>query len=573
MDQREEVLPVMDEAYEEFLDQFSDGVIVIDGEYHIISFSRGAERITGFKAGDVIGKVFDEVFHATVDEPTSPLGEVLRTGEPVSNRHTSISSADNAMIPISVSASPLRNARGSVVGLVISFRNELEIYQLTRELYKETSLLHSILNSIADGVLTIDTSWRITSFNPAAERITGYTREQVLGKSCNVVLASQVCSENCPLRRTIDTGETITNIESSIIDATGKIVPVSVNTALLRDDRGTIIGGVETFRDLSRIKQLAHELHEQYSFSNIVGKNPAMQRIYEIISTVSGTDSTVLILGETGTGKDLVAKAIHYHSPRHKEAFVKVSCAALPETLLESELFGYTRGAFTGAVRDKPGRFQLADGGTIFLDEIGDLSPTVQVKLLRILEEQQFEPLGATKPITVNVRIIAATNRDLESGIREGWFREDLYYRLQVVPITLPPLRQRKDDIPLLIDHFLKKNSKKMGKHITSVSREVLELMVDHPWTGNVRQLEHAIEYASIHCRGHMIQLHHLPEQIRALKERERGQDEKLSLEEAEKGIIERTLQQNGYSRSKTARSLKISRTTLWRKMKHHGID
>jgi PAS domain S-box-containing protein len=562
----------MNEAYEEFLDQFSDGIIAIDGQHHIISFSKGAERITGFKASEVTGKTCKEVFHTAIDEPGSPLGEVLSTGKPVANAHLTVSTADGEMIPLSVDASPLRNARGSPVGLVISFRNTLEVYQLTRSLSEESLLLQSILNSIADGVLTIDTSWRITSFNPAAERITGYRRNEVLGKPCSVVLKSHMCGEECPLTKTIDTGKMITNIETCIMDAKGRQVPVSVNTALLRDENGTIIGGVETFRDLSRIKQLANELHAQYSFSNIVGKNPTMQRIYEIIDTVSATNATVLILGETGTGKDLVARAIHYNSPRREEPFVKVSCAAIPETLLESELFGHTRGAFTGAIRDKPGRFQLADGGTIFLDEIGDLSPSVQVKLLRILEEQRFEPLGATKPMSVDVRIIAATNRDLQSGISEGWFREDLFYRLNVIPITLPPLRQRKDDIPLLIDHFIRKNNEKTGNHISSASSNVLELMIDHPWTGNVRQLEHAIEYACIHCKGHVIQLHHLPEQIQSFREKGRFLDGERSLEDAEKRIIERTLKQHGWNKTGTARNLKISRTTLWRKMKHYGI-
>jgi PAS domain S-box-containing protein len=563
---------VMDETYEEFLDQFSDGVIAIDSEQRIISFSRGAERITGFEAPLVTGKSFREVFQASIDEPDSSIGKVFRTGKPVANANMNITTARNETIPISADASPLRNTQGTLVGLVISFRNNLEVYQLTRSLYKESALRQSILNSIADGVLTIDTSWRITSFNPAAERITGYKRKQVLGKPCSVVLKSHMCNEECPLTKTIDTGKTITNTETHLMDAKGREVPVSVNTALLRDETGAIIGGVETFRDLTKLRQLSNELEGQYSFSNIVGKNPSMQRIYEIIDAVSGTDSTVLILGETGTGKDLVAKAIHYHSPRRKEPFIKVSCAAIPETLLESELFGYTRGAFTGATHDKPGRFQLADRGTIFLDEIGDLSPPVQVKLLRILEERQLEPLGSTKPIGVDVRIIAATNRDLQAGIKEGWFREDLYYRLNVVPVTLPPLRQRKDDIPLLIDHFIRKDNERTGKHIASVSRGVLELMIDYPWTGNVRQLEHAIEYAFIHCKGHVIQLHHLPEQIRASKKNEHLLEGHRSLQDAEKKIIMQALREHGYNRKHTARNLKISRTTLWRKMKKYGI-
>jgi len=380
-----------------------------------------------------------------------------------------------------------------------------------------------------------------------------------------------VCNRDCPLRRTIETGETITNFEMNFITAQERRIPVNVSTAPLIDENGEVIGGVETFRDLSVLKYLRDELKGKYSFRNIIGKNPGMQKIYNLIEVVSNSNSTVLITGETGTGKDLVARAIHYNSLRRAKPFIKVSCAALPETLLESELFGHKKGAFTGAVRDKPGRFQLADGGTIFLDEVGEIPLSIQVKLLRIIEEQEFEALGDTKSTKVDVRIIAATNRDLKKEIREGRFREDLFYRLNVIPIHLPPLRERKDDIPLLVEHIIKTLNEREGRNIHSVSRETMELLLDYDWIGNVRELENAIEYAFVHCDGNIILPQHLPVDIRKLK-KEEARIEGKTLAELEKEFIKKMLKANNFDRGKTAKALRISRTTLWRKIKKYGI-
>ncbi|MCK4235171.1 sigma 54-interacting transcriptional regulator [candidate division WOR-3 bacterium] len=563
---------ISQEAYEDFLDKFSDGVVAIDKNLRIISFSKGAERITGYAAAEITGKTCKEIFKSNMCDKGCPVKNVIETGQPVSNIHNDIKNSKNETIPISVNVSPLLNIHRELIGAVLSFRNVLEIYHLTAELFKESTLLQSILDSIAEGVFTVDTKWQVTSFNPSAEKITGYKKEEVIGKSCSVVLESNICFKDCPLKKTIETGKTIANVETFITDKQGRKVPVSVSTALLIDEEGEIIGGVETLRDLTVLKQLTNELKGRYSFGNIVGKNPKMQKIYNLIEAVSNTNSTVLVLGETGTGKDLVARAIHYNSPRKNKPFIKVSCAALPESLLESELFGHKKGAFTGAVRDKPGRFNLADGGTIFLDEVGEIPVTVQVKLLRVLEEQEFEPLGGTKPIKVDIRIIAASNRDLKEAMKSGKFREDLFYRLNVVPVSLPALWERKDDIPLLVKHFIKKFNKETGRNILSVSRKAMELLLDNSWVGNVRQLENTIEYAFIHCDGRTIQIQHLPEDIRIKKESEEILDTESPLEEIEKHVIERALKNNNNDREKTAHLLQISRTTLWRKMKKYGI-
>lgn len=558
----------------ELEDFYSDGVVAIDKDLKIISFSKGAERILGYQAQEVIGLPCKDVFRANLCAKGCPLKNTLQTGEPVSNFQVEVKDINGELVSIAANVTPLKNVKGETVGAILSFRDIGEIYKLRAQLYKETMRLQAILNSIADGVFTVDTQWRITSFNSSAERITGYKKEEVLGRPCHFAFRSKLCKHGCPLRRTIETGETISNFEMDILNSRGETIPISVSTALVVDEEGEIIGGVETFRDLSALKRLSGELRERYGFRNIIGRNPRMQEVFDLIKTVSESPSTVLIQGETGTGKDLVAKAIHFNSPRREKPFIKVSCAALPEALLESELFGYKRGAFTGAVRDKPGRFELADGGTIFLDEVSEIPLSVQVKLLRVLEEQEFEPLGGTKTVKVNVRIIAATNRDLKKAMEEGKFREDLYYRLDVISISLPPLRERTDDIPLLVDHFIGKFNRATGKRIKSVSREVMDLFLNYPWPGNVRQLENVIEHAFIYCKEEVIQLQHLPKDLRTEGEEmtKRALRSENPFEEMEKQVLLEALKRNNWDRWRTAEDLNISRTTLWRKMKKYHL-
>ena len=559
---------------ENILDSFSDGVIAINKNFKIISFSKGAERITGFLAIDVTGKGFNAVFNSELDAHRSPIDEVLKNGKSITDVKTKIRNVENKSITISINATPLKDVKGEIIGLLVSFRDIEEVYKLHADLFTENARLISILNSITDGVLTVDNEWRITSFNPAAEIITGNRVEDVLGKQCYEVMKSETCKTDCPLRKTMATKIPIYDYEIEIINAQGKIVPISVNTALLIDEQDNIIGGVETFRDLSMYKHLSEELNMKYSFANMIGKDKKMQEIYSLLKTISPTSSTVLIMGETGTGKELVARAIHHNSSRKDKPLIKVDCASLPETLLESELFGYKKGAFTDAKTDKPGKFKLADSGTIFLDEIGNIPLSIQGKLLRVLEEHAFEPLGGVKTVKVDVRVVAATNRDLRQAIEREMFREDLYYRLNVMPITIPPLRDRPEDIPLLIEHFLNLFGKKFNKTITKLSQDAMDLLLDYPWPGNIRQLEHAIEHAFIHCSGRTIQTRHLPEDI---KQKSSPLIDKLLIKEnpigeIEKEVIIEALKRNHWDREKTAKTLKISRITLWRKMKKYSI-
>jgi len=559
---------------ENILDAFSDGVVAIDKNLKIISFSKGGERITGFKALNITGKNYQDIFKGQLCNDESPLRNVLKNGEPLTNFRDEIKDINSHTITISLNATPLRNPKGEIIGVIINFRDIDETYRLYAELYKENSQLVAILNSITDGVLTINNKWQITSFNPAAELITGYKASQVIGKLCHAIMRSEACKENCPLRKTMETEEPVYDYEMEITNAKDESVPISVSTALLIDEENEIIGGVETFKDLSIYKHLKEEIALKYSFENMVGKDKKMQKIYSLIETISPTSTTVLIMGETGTGKELVARAIHHNSPRKNKPFIKVDCTALPETLLESELFGYKRGAFTDARTDKLGKFQLADGGTIFLDEIGELPFSIQAKLLRVLEEHEFEPLGAVKSVKVDIRVIAATNRDLKKAIKERKFRPDLYYRLNIVPITLPPLRERVEDIPLLVQHFIKIFRRKFGKSISIVSQDVMDLLIDYAWPGNVRQLEHAIEHAFIHCTGRIIQARHLPDEIRQKSSILIDQIIKTEnpITTVEKEVITKVLKMNSWDQKRTAKVLKISRVTLWRKMKKLGI-
>lgn len=369
-----------------------------------------------------------------------------------------------------------------------------------------------IMDSLADGVFTVDLNWNITFFNRAASAITGVPRNEAMGRKCWEVFRSSICDGSCALKAALEAGESRGNRSLFFVRSDGTKVPISISAAPLRDRRGKTVGGVETFRDLSALRMMQKKLDALYSVDDILSRSPAFQRTLSILPQIAASGSTVLITGESGTGKELVARAIHNLSPRAKKPFVAVNCGALPENLLESELFGHKAGAFTDAKRDKPGRFQTADGGTIFLDEIGDMPLPVQVKILRALQERIIEPLGAVAGVPINVRIVAATNRDLEDMVTRQAFRSDLFYRLNVVRLGLPPLRQRAEDIPLLTQHFIERQNALTGKDVHTLSPEVLQLLMRHSFPGNVRELENIIEYAFILCPGGRIEIEHLPE-------------------------------------------------------------
>jgi PAS domain S-box-containing protein len=437
------------------------------------------------------------------------------------------------------------------------------------------TLTESILESISDGVFTVDMEWRITSFNRAAEEITGVPRKEAILHRCSEVFRSSMCGADCALQQTMKTGKPIIGKSGYIITADGDHIPISISTALLKDAEGHVIGGAETFRDLSEVEALRRELEGRFRVGDLVSRSPLMQKIFEVLTAIASSPSTVLILGETGTGKELMARTIHHLSPRREGPFIAVNCGALPDTLLESELFGYKAGAFTGAAKDKPGRFALASGGTIFLDEIGDVSPALQVRLLRVLQERTYEPLGATRSDTTDARVIVATNKDLAEQTRSGAFREDLFYRVNVVRVQLPPLRRRKEDIPLLVDHFVKRFNRLQRKAIQGITAEALSLLMAHHWPGNVRELANVIERSFIMCDSGLIDIGHLPEELTA-----RGasaaavrRDVRSAHDLLDAQSIRTALERNNYNRLAAARELGIHKTTLFRRIKKLGIS
>ncbi len=428
-----------------------------------------------------------------------------------------------------------------------------------------------ILDSISDGVFTVDLGWHLTSFNRAAEKVTGVSRDDAIGRPCFDVLRANVCQTGCVLRQTIRTGRRIENMPIYITRANEQLIPVSVSTALLRDGSGKVIGGVETFRDLTVINDLRKELRKQHSFGDIISKSEKMHKLLSVLPHIAQCESTVVIEGASGTGKELVARAIHNNSPRKKGPFVAVNCGALPETLIESELFGYKAGAFTDARRHKPGRFALAQNGTIFLDEIGDISPAMQVRLLRVLEEKVYEPLGGTESVETNARVVAATHRNLEKLVREGKFREDLYYRIDVIKLSLPPVSERKEDIPLLVDHFVQRFNHLTGKQVVGLSQKAMAALMLHDWPGNVRELENAIEHAFVLCQGDLIRLSDLPGRL-IPENQSMHVPAGLTLKEVEARTIHEALQRNKWKKVATARELGIDKNTLRRKIKRLGI-
>ena len=441
---------------------------------------------------------------------------------------------------------------------------------------KELNLpLDIILDSIADGVFTIDMDKQVTSFNKAAEKITGISREHAIGQKCFDVFHANICQTSCALEKTLKTGREMIDLPINVLNSEGAMIPVSISTAVLKDSAGKIIGGVETFRDLSSLEELRKAISKQYTFKDIISKNHEIQKIFDVLPDIAESDSTVLIQGPSGSGKELFARAIHNLSNRKKHPYIVVNCGALPDTLLESELFGYVKGAFTDAKKDKPGRFARAEGGTLFLDEVAELSTALQVKLLRVLQQKEYEPLGATRFRKANVRIIAATNQDLVKLLSRGTFREDLYYRLNVVKIALPPLSKHREDIPLLVEHFIHQFNLKKGKKITGITDQALSMLMEYEFPGNVRELENMIEHAFVLCHGSLIQKDHLPKElIETFTADKKGHSQTADqLKAAEAQVISEILKKHDGNRSRVAEELGIDKSTLWRKMKKFNLS
>ncbi|MFP4167545.1 MAG: sigma-54 interaction domain-containing protein [Desulfonatronovibrionaceae bacterium] len=426
--------------------------------------------------------------------------------------------------------------------------------------------LASILDSVADGVFTVDLDWNVTYFNAAAREITGIPAREAVGRKCWEVFKSSICDRECALNACLEQKGSISNKSIYIVRPDGEKIPVSISAAPLKNEAGETIGGVETFRDLSDLQIIRQQIQKNYTFEDIVGKSKALKRVFSILPQVAKSRSSVLITGESGTGKELFAKAIHSLSERRDGPFIVVNCGALPENLLESELFGYRAGAFTDAKKDKPGRFQAADKGTIFLDEIGDMPLSLQVKLLRFLQEKTFQPLGANENVQVDTRVVAATHQDLSRRVKEEKFRQDLYYRLNVVPIDLPPLRERVEDIPLLVNHFIRKLNAVQGKDIQGISEDALAVLMRHNFPGNIRELENILEFAFILCPDGFIRLEHLPEHLQPGDSPTRK--EPLTLEEIKCQAVMEALARNKNKKMQTCRELGISKDTLRRMLK-----
>jgi len=452
--------------------------------------------------------------------------------------------------------------------------------------------LAAILNSLGEAVITVGRDHRISHFNRAASRLVGIPPEEAEGKDCREILHASFgpAQHDCPMGELGEGGKPRVDVNGTLVRADGRIVPVSASWAFFTSETGEVHGFVISFRSFEEIERIAEERKSRFPFRDIVGKTPRIRRIFDLVEVVKDTDSTVLITGESGTGKGLFARAIHDLSPRRENPFVKVNCAALTETLLESEMFGHVKGAFTGAVADKVGRFEAADGGTIFLDEIGEISPALQVKLLRILQDREFERVGSSRTQHADVRVIAATNRDLKEEMKAGRFREDLFYRLNVIPIVVPPLRERREDIPLLVDHVLKALRKRGLDRVRVVSPEAMRCLISYPWPGNVRELENVLERGAVCARGTVLGMEDIADEVR---EHCRPRPQEAPAVSAagvvttsdgaaprpaddppagERGFLLRTLEEHRWNRGTAAAALGIDRSTLWRKMKRLGI-
>ena len=428
-----------------------------------------------------------------------------------------------------------------------------------------------ILDVLETGVFTVDRHGCITSFNRAAQDITGYTADHVIGSRCAEVFRSDLCKTVCPLRVSISLRKTARNQEVYIKARDGHPIPISVSTAPLLTKDGDLLGGVEVFRDISQLVDLKRRLGDEYRLADIIGRSPAMRRIFELIPLVAKSDSNVLISGSSGTGKELVARTIHQISTRQKQPFVAVNCAAIPETLLESELFGFKKGAFTDAYRDKPGRIAAAEGGTLFLDEVGDLPKVMQVKVLRFLQERSYEPLGSNDTVKSDVRVLAATNRSLHELVQVGEFREDLYYRLDVVQVAIPPLCERAEDIPLLLKHYIRIFRHNTGKPIEGLSDRAAAMLAEYSFPGNVRELENIIERAFIVCQSGLIQPEHLPISLQRSQPRMAPVNGN-TIDTGKIIAIRNALEHHDGNRTRAATELGVHRTTLLRMMKKYGI-
>ncbi|MFZ1517573.1 MAG: sigma 54-interacting transcriptional regulator [Ignavibacteriaceae bacterium] len=558
-----------------------DGIVVISRDKQIIVFNEAASRITGYDEEKVIGNSYEILFDKNHGDKNF-INESLENNLAYNNISINIIDVKSQTKNVLASITPIKRDE-KVLSVVFVFRDTKEMLSLAEEIQDKTlelidqkNKLDAIFNSNIEGTFTIDNDWNVTSFNSSAEKITGYKKNEAIGKKCWDIFNSQFCRNGCHMEQTMLKSKATIGNELEIIHKTGSKVPIRVNSNILINNKNESIGAVETFIDISEIRNLSEHLSEVYKYENIVGRNKEIKQIINVLESVSQTDSSVLITGESGTGKELAARAIHINSSRHSGPFIAINCSAFVESLIESELFGHEKGAFTGAIKTKIGKFEIAKGGTLFLDEIGDLSPSIQTKLLRVIETREFERVGGNKPIKVEARIIAATNKILYEEIKAGRFREDLFYRINVINIHLPPLRERMDDFPLIVNHFIELFNKKFNKQIKQFSSQAFDILVDYEWPGNIRELENVIEHCFVLCSDSIIQVECLPKRLREQKKKlsiSSIAKQKNGFKDVERELIISVLEKHNGNRTKVAKELNINPSTLWRKIKKLGIE
>ncbi len=561
----------------DIFDTFSMGVMVVGADHKIISLNHSAELITGYNESDLRGKYCNQILLDPLCGGECQYLAAVESSRQASSVDFEVSDQSNDKHSITRIVSPIYGSDHTPLGCIEVFQDHTVFKDLLERVRHDDRRLKIILDNLDLGVLTVDRGGHITFFNNRAETITGFNRGDVLGKSCSMIFGKTASQDLLLLNETIADGRARSTTEGEIKTREGQAIPMRANYMALKNEDGRIVGGLATVADLSLKYQFNSEIKGRYTFYDMVGKDPAIQKIFEIVPVVASSDATILIEGPTGTGKDVLAKVIHNASQRSKKPLVKVNCAALPDNLLESEMFGYVKGAFTGAEKDKPGRFQEADGGTIFLDEIGDLPLSLQAKLLRVLEDKEFYPLGSRKTTKVDVRIISATNQNLGQLVAEKRFREDLFYRLNVMRLDLPPLKDRRGDIPLLISHILKRLCATRDTMVEKFSNDAMEVLLNYDYPGNVRELENIIEHALIVCQDKIIERIHLPLSLQDGISSPLPAEEKRpfdrEIEFSEKTLILDTLRKYNWNKGKTASALDINRTTLWRKIKKYNIS
>jgi PAS domain S-box-containing protein len=569
---------ILHEQFSQLLENLGIGVFTVNRERQITSFNETVERLTGFREEEVLGKKCHEIFFSDLCHGRCMYPQEVEVEGKPHVFEMDISDQEGNLHRITKLVSPLLGSEGQVTGCIEVFQDFSVYNQLLDRIRYDEHRLKLILDNLDIGIFTVNRGGHITSFNSMAEKITGYQRQEIVGQHHAKLTGCDRPGETCSLKESISTGKSLANLHRRLFTKDGRNLPIRASFMALRNEAGNTIGGLETFQDLSLIQQLNRAISNKYSFADMIGKDGVMQQIFEILPVVAESEANVLVEGPTGTGKDLLAKIIHNASQRREKPFVKVNCAALPDNLLESEMFGYVKGAFTGADKDKPGRFQEADGGSIFLDEIGDMPLALQAKLLRVLEDREFYPLGGRKLCRVDVRIMAATNQILENLVKEKRFREDLFYRLNVMRLELPPLKERRGDISLLINNFINKYNATKETTVSKIAEDAMEILLNYDYPGNVRELENVVEHAFVLCRGEVIERKHLPMYLQ--KARGSLQGEIISRPEPtesrdawERERLVDALKEHSWHRQKAAQALGMDRTTLWRKMKKYNIS